>query len=132
MPRVTIEKTYHLPIYQHGTYDAPSVEAACRQALEDDDWEHSKEDYDTPGQTYITGIWSGENAAYKGEAIPVPSNYDEAIQRKAAHFDTLIAVLSEAARPLGLSHADFDLWLPRAQAALAKADAIREGLPDPT
>jgi len=73
----------------------------------------------------------GENAAYKGDAIPVPSSFDEAIQRKANHFDTLVAVLRDAARPMGLSGADFELWLPRAQAALAKAEAIREGLPDP-
>ena len=75
MPLYTIERTYRLPIYQHRTYHDKSVEGACRQALDDDDWSDEKQDYETAGQTYISGIWSGETAAYKGDAIPIPANF---------------------------------------------------------
>lgn len=131
MPRYTIERMYRLPIYQHRTYHGESVEAACRQALDDDDWNDEKQDYETAGQTYISGIWSGDNSAYKGDAIPILTNFVEAIQRKADHFDALMAVLAYVAQPMGLSRADFEQWLPRAHAALAKAEAIRAGMPDP-
>jgi len=131
MPGYTIERTYRLPIYQHGTYHDESVEGACRQALDDDDWCDEKQDYETAGQTYISGIWSGEAAAYKGDAIPIPANFSDVMQRKADHFDALMAVLAYVVQPMGLSRADFEQWLPRAHAALAKADAIRAGMPDP-
>jgi hypothetical protein len=131
VPRFTIETTYRLPIYRHRTYEGQTVEAACRLALEDDDWSGEKQDYETAGQTYVTGIWPGENAAYKSEAIPVSTAFEDSLQRKADHFEALVAVLTEAAQPMGLSRAEFELWLSRAQSALGKAAAICAGLPDP-
>lgn len=131
VPRFTIETTYRLPIYRHRTYEGQTVEAACRLALEDDDWNGEKQDYETAGQTYVTGIGPGENAAYKTNAIPVSTAFEDSLQRKADHFEALVALLTEAAQRMGLSRADFELWLPRAQSALAKADAICAGLPDP-
>ncbi len=34
MPRFTIETTYRLPVYRHRTYEAETVEQACRLAIE--------------------------------------------------------------------------------------------------
>lgn len=72
MPSFTIETTYRLPVFRQHTYVADSVEAACRLALDDEDWSDGKEDYETPRPTYVTGIWPGANTAYQGEPIPVP------------------------------------------------------------
>ncbi len=50
----------------------------------------------------------GEDAAYKGAALPVPPNFDELAKRKADHFDALVAVLAEAAQSTVLFSADFE------------------------
>ena len=39
------------------------MEEACRLAVDGDDWSDEKHDYESAGKTYVTGIWSGENAA---------------------------------------------------------------------
>ena len=88
MPKFTIETTYDLPVYKQVTYEA----AACELALADDDWSKQKEDVESSGPTRITGIWIGEDAAYRGEVVPTPleplkPSYDgirEIVQR---HFD---------------------------------------------
>ncbi|WP_442580063.1 hypothetical protein ACSBOB_32105 [Mesorhizobium sp. ASY16-5R] len=36
----------------------------------------------------------------------------------------MLALLREPAQKMGLSQHDFERWLPRAQAAIAKADTI--------
>ena len=46
MPRFTIETTYRLPVYRQRTYDAETLEEACRLAFDDDDWSEQKEDYE--------------------------------------------------------------------------------------
>ncbi|MCG8273929.1 hypothetical protein MIC97_20815 [Aquamicrobium sp. NLF2-7] len=125
MPRYTIETTYHLPVYRHRSYDAPSVEAACVSAMEDEGWEDGKEDVDTSGETHITGIWEG-GSPYSGKGLPVPDRFAETMQRKAAMFAELLALLREPAQPMGLSQHDFELWLPRARAVIARADAIAD------
>jgi len=45
MPRYIIERQYLLPVYQHLALDAPDLEAACREALDDGehDWEDAQE-----------------------------------------------------------------------------------------
>lgn len=75
MTKFTIETTYRVPVYRHKTYEAESVEEACRMAIEDHDWEHQKEDYDCLGPEYITGAWEGEDAAYAGAALPIPPEH---------------------------------------------------------
>ncbi|MGE3874066.1 MAG: hypothetical protein AB7F74_14020 [Parvibaculaceae bacterium] len=72
MPDYTIETTYHLPVFRHRAYSADTPEAACRAAIEDDDWEHGRRDYDSSGETYVTGIWPGRDTAYAGEPLPIP------------------------------------------------------------
>lgn len=124
MPFFTVETTYRLPVFRHRTYRADSVEAACRLAVEDDDWSDERHDVETAGHTYVTGIWRGRDAAYRGTAIPVPGGFDEVAHRKAQVFMRLLVLLRVPAQPMGLSEHDFVRWLPRAQKAIAAADAI--------
>jgi len=131
MPRFTVESTYHLPVYRHRAYNAATPADACRKAIGDDDWSAGKCDYETAGETYITGIWSGTDTAYRVESTTVPSQFHETIQRKAEHFQELFDQLVYVAQPAGLSRADFDRWLPKAIATVEKARAIIEERRDP-
>ncbi|RUV27847.1 hypothetical protein EOA86_22215, partial [Mesorhizobium sp. M5C.F.Ca.IN.020.32.2.1] len=79
MPEFTIETTYRLPVFRHATYSADTPEAACRLAVEDKDWSGQREDYESSGETYVTGIWEGADAAYRGQAIGVPRHFGEAV-----------------------------------------------------
>jgi hypothetical protein len=126
MPRFTIETTYRLPVYRQRTYEAETLEAACRLAANDDDWSEQKEDYESSGETYVTGAWPGEDTAYRVGALTVPSRFGEMLQRKADHFEILLGILKL------LAHApDASFRRQRADAAIAKADAILAGAPDP-
>ena len=61
MPRYIIERQYLLPVYQHLALDAPDLEAACREALDDGehDWEDAQEDYeDSRPTTIVSAIGS--------------------------------------------------------------------------
>lgn len=124
MPLYTIETTYHLPVYRQGTYEAASVDEACELAIEDDDWSCELPDHETAGQTFVTGIWRGRDAAYQGEPVDAAARFGQTVQRKAVLFDTLVRLLKEPAQPMGLSRRDFDSWLLRALAAIAVADGI--------
>src|SRR5579883_1031900 len=93
MPTYTVETTYRVPVCRQPTYAAATPAEACRQAIEDDDWSNDKLDYEAAGETYVTGIWLGADAAYSSDAVPVPSHFDETIQRKAAHFEVLFGLL---------------------------------------
>lgn len=77
MPIFTIETSYRLPVYRHRTYEADSLEEACRRAVEDDDWSSGKHDYDNAGETHVSGAWKGADAAYRGQALSPPPNGDE-------------------------------------------------------
>jgi len=121
----TIETTYHLPVYRQRTYKADTLEEACRAAVAEDDWDDAKRDYESSGETYVTGIWEGADAAYASSAIAIPEQFGETIQRKAELFDVLVDLLREPARVMGLSRVAE--WLPRALDTLAKADAIVGG-----
>lgn len=131
MPIFTIETTYHLPVYRQRSYEADAVEQACRLAIEDDDWTDEKRDYETAGETYVSGVWQGADAAYRSAALPLPSQFGETIQRKADHFETLLGTLKVLAQVKDLTAPDLPFWLPRAQAAIAKAEAILAGVRDP-
>jgi hypothetical protein len=58
--------------------------------------------------------------AYRGGTLPVPSPFDEAVQRKAEHFAVLLGLLKR----LGPEDAV-------AQAAIAKGEAILASADDP-
>ena len=131
MHRFTIETTYRLPVYRQRTYEAETLEQACRLAIEDDDWSEQKEDCDCSGETYVTGAWPGEDAAYRVTALAVPSQFGEDVQRKADHFETLLAILRSLAHAPEGEQSDSLLWRQRADAVIPKADAILAGAGDP-
>ncbi|HWO94217.1 MAG TPA: hypothetical protein VNL92_05590 [Dehalococcoidia bacterium] len=131
MPAYTVETTYRVPVYRHRTYHAATPAEACRQAIEDDDWSDEKLDYEAAGETYVTGIWLGADAAYSGETVPVPSHFDETVQRKAAHFEVLFGLLKMVVADQVAQRRTDAYWLARGNAAVAKAEAILAGASDP-
>jgi hypothetical protein len=124
MPSFTIETTYRLPVYRQQTYEAATMDEACRLAVDGDDWSDEKHDYESAGETYVTGIWSGENAAYGGVAQPIPPHYAETPQRVALHFEVLLGLVKVLASQSDTEQLDRAFWLERAQSAIAKAEAI--------
>ena len=91
----------------------------------------AKQDDQSAGQTYISGIWQGAVSAYRGSALPIPSQHCETIQRKADHFEALLGVLKILSHATSPETSDRPYWLSRAQAVIAKAEAILAGEPDP-
>ena len=131
MPRFTIETTYRLPIYRQRTYEAETFESACRLAIDDDDWSDHREDFESSGETYVTGAWPGDDSAYRVTALPVPSQFGETAQRKADYFETLLGILKVLAHAPDGAASDPPFWRQRADAAIAKAEAILAGARDP-
>ena len=70
MPLFTIELNIRLPVFRHRTYEAETVEQACRLAMEDDDWDEQKRDDETAAEAYVSGAWRGDTA-YSGRAEAV-------------------------------------------------------------
>src|SRR5438874_2503855 len=64
MPRYAIERQYLVPVYQHLFVDAPDLDAACRQALDHDDWDSGETDYDNSRETTIA------------QAVEIPPDFD--------------------------------------------------------
>ncbi len=57
MPRYVIERQYLLPVYEQLLIEAPNLDAACREALDEDahPWsEDAREDFDTAGAVIVT------------------------------------------------------------------------------
>jgi|SRR6516165_1555555 hypothetical protein len=57
MPRYVIERQYLLPVYEHLLIEAPNLDAACREALDEDahPWsENAQQDFDTSGPVVVT------------------------------------------------------------------------------
>jgi hypothetical protein len=131
MPLFTIETTYRLPVYRHQTYEAASIDEACRLAIDDDDWSDEKHDHESAGETYVTGIWDGESAAYSGAAQSIPSHYAETPQRIALYFEVLLGLIKVLAGQGDIEEPDRAFWLERAQPAIAKAEALLAGERDP-
>jgi hypothetical protein len=74
----TIEMTFLLPVYRQGTYEAETVEEACKMAVADQNWDSSKNDYDSCRPEYISGIWKGEDA-HVGDNIELPAGFPREI-----------------------------------------------------
>lgn len=132
MPVYTIETTYTLPMFRHGTYIADTPEAACKAALGDDNWESSKKNYDTSGEIHITGIWEGDNSAHAGSPITIPSQFDEAVQRRAHHFEILLGLLKMLLHDVQAARSPSGSWLAKSSWAIARGEAILAYAPDPT
>lgn len=126
----TIETTYRLPVFRHKTYEAETLAQACRLAIEDDDWDDEKRDYESAGEVYVTGIWSGPDAAYSDASQSIPLHYTERHQRIVQHFEVLLGLVKVLAKP-DLDSPDPNLWRERARPAIVKAEAILAGARDP-
>jgi hypothetical protein len=76
MPRYIIERQYLLPVYQHLALDAPDLDAACREALDDGehDWEDAQEDYE--GSRATTIVFAIEIATEAEWATATKSQYE--------------------------------------------------------
>ncbi|MHC2585185.1 hypothetical protein ACVI1J_000043 [Bradyrhizobium diazoefficiens] len=131
MPNFTIETTYRLPIYRQRTYDAETLDQACDLAIADEGWDDNKSNVESSGDTYVTGVWEGQDAAYIGRPLTFPSRFDEQVQRKADHFEVLLGLLKILAHAPEGGSADVELWRRRADAAIAKAEAILAAENDP-
>jgi hypothetical protein len=131
MPVFTIETTYRLPVYRQRCYEVETLDAACVLAIADEGWDDEKSDVETSGDTYVTGAWEGRNAAYRGRALGIPSQFGEQIQRKADHYEVLLGLLKVFAHAPDAEPSDGPFWRQRLDAAIAKAEAILAGEPDP-
>lgn len=131
MPDFTIEVAYHLPVFRHRTYTADTVSEACRLAVMDEDWTAGKSDHESAGESFVTGIWPGVDAAYMCSPIPVPAHFGEMIQRKAEHFEILLGLLKMNFAHLLAGRAPSDEWTARAHWAVARGEAILAGARDP-
>lgn len=127
MPEFTIETTYHLPVFRQSTYSADTPEAACRLAIEDDDWSAQREDYESSGESHVTGIWEGAEAAYRGPAIQVPPHFGETVQRQAAHFELMLGLLKIMVGDAHAGRPTSPEWLGKAHWAIARGEAILDG-----
>jgi hypothetical protein len=56
---------------------------------------------------------------------PIASPFGEMLQRKADHYETLLGILKVLART-----PEAPFWRERAEAAIAKSEAILAGAPD--
>jgi hypothetical protein len=130
MPNFTVETTYHQPVYRQRTYDAQTIEEACRLATEDQIWSNEASDIDSSQEISVSGIWQAD-AAYRAPALPIPAEFRAPIERKASHFEVLLGILKILAHVDNLEAPDLPYWRPRAEVAIAKAEAILAGEPDP-
>jgi hypothetical protein len=121
MPVFTTETAFHLPVCRHRSVAAATLEEACRRALADEDWWHQKHDYDSAGPTYVSGAWLGDDAAYHGAALPVPSRFADNVRRMADHFPVLLDLLKNAGA----------VDDPVVRAAIAKGNAVLAEANDP-
>lgn len=131
MPEFTIETTYHLPVYRQRTYTAETPEAACRLAIEDEDWSQQKEDCESSGKTFVTGIWQGADAAYRGPTLPVAPHFEEMLQRQARHFEVLLGLLKILLADSEAGRTTAPEWTGKARWAVELAEAILDGARGP-
>jgi hypothetical protein len=132
MPEFTIETTYRIPVYRQRSYQAGTLAEACRLAIEDDDWEGQKEDYESAGETYVTGVWEGADTAYRVPALPVPPHFGETMQRQVAHFEVLLGLLKMLFSDILSGRPTAPEWLVKtARAAIARGEAILDGAHGP-
>lgn len=131
MPDFTIETTYHLQVFRHRTYSADTLDAACRVAIDDNNWDIAERDFDSSGATHVTGIWHGTHAAHSGPSMSIPAQFDEPVQRKARHFEILLGVLKILFDHAHTAEQPSLDWLARSAWAIARGEAILAGNPDP-
>ncbi len=80
----------------------------------------------------MTGIWEGQNTAYAGSPITIPSQFDEAVQRRAHHFEILLGLLKMLFHDVQAARSPSIDWLDKSAWAIARGEAILACAPDPT
>jgi hypothetical protein len=137
MPAYAVESSYHLPTYRHRSYIADDPAAACLAALENDDWDGGQAEHESAGETFVSGLWVGEDAAYRGEALPIPAQFDETANRKTGYFGDPVSVLEAVTEELRCaadaapSDGTVRAALDQGAIAIAKGRAILSGAADP-
>jgi hypothetical protein len=124
MPLFTIEASYRIPVYRHRTYEAGTLEEACRLAIADDDWSGQKEDYESADETYVSGVWPGADTAYRVAATPVPFEFGDVIKCKVDHFEMMLGLLKILAPAADGRAPDISFWRSRTETAVQIAEAI--------
>ena len=56
MPKYVIERQYLIPVYQRLVVEADTLEEACGEAVEREDWDDAVDDYESARATTITAI----------------------------------------------------------------------------
>ena len=129
MPIFTIETAHDVPVYRLRSYEADTVDKACRLAVEDEDWSIRKISHDTPAKP--SSAASGRNRRSPLGAQPAGSlQYGDTMRRKARHFEVLLGLLKifTAADPAA---PELALWRRRAVSAIAGVEAIMAAARDP-
>jgi hypothetical protein len=129
--KYVIERQYLLPVYQHLVIEADSVEDACCQAVEHDDWETAKEDCDNARATTITAIRPVPHDVADGDvdpsnilygdgghgtdSLPIPDQFKEEADRvppvpkHGARFRDALAIVDPGAcNASGIAHSIVD------------------------
>jgi len=96
MPKYAIERQYLVPVYQHVLIDAPDLDAACRQALDHDDWDSSETDYDNSRETTIA------------QAVEIPPDFD--LEQRSPSECVYTAGLEQLAIPARFATGDDPIY----------------------
>jgi hypothetical protein len=131
MPIFTIETNYHLPVFRHRTLAADTLDAACRAAVDDDNWDAAERDVGSPGKIHVSGIWDGADAFNAGPPVPIPPQFADPVQRRARHFEILLGLLKILFDDVRGARSPSPDWLARAAFAIARGEAILAGVADP-
>ncbi|UXN57764.1 hypothetical protein [Phyllobacterium zundukense] len=89
-----------------------------------------RSDDEAAGETHVTGIWEGADAAYRGPAVPVPSRFRGMVQRKVGHFEILLGLLKMMVDDVLAHRSTSEQWLAKAKWAIARGEAILSGADD--
>jgi hypothetical protein len=84
-----------LPAYRHQTYEADTLEQACRLAIEDNDRSGEKLDFDTAGKNRRANIRSA--CASNGDTLP-PRGFGAALRlsrQRCSHLTAELALMSK-------------------------------------
>lgn len=146
MPKFTVQVEYLMPVFMHVQVEAMNVEEACAKALDADDWEQAKDDYESVGPTYVTGIVRGEHEdVYSGgEHCDVPKAHGQlrtvldmfGVRLKREQFEALKELLDHSieegrSRMFEDCRADYtdedrEAWAKKVEAATAGIEAVKE------
>ncbi len=131
MTTFTIESTYRIPIYRQRSYEAETLAASLPPRHRRRQLGGAEGGLRIRRRNLRDRRLAGRRPAYASPALPIPSHFGEALQRKAEHFEVLLGLLKVFALPTDGGPTDEPFWRQRAHVAIAKAEAILAGARDP-